>query len=279
LLKRRNLAIGITISICLLIVLLSGSALPAGYLEAVQDYRALQSAPVSLMIGAPQFLVGPMVALLLYQRWVDARLMMSAGLALIAFACLIGSQLTDDWLWREFIWAQVLECLGQPMAIVPMLFFCTSVVQPMEGPYVAGIVNTLRALGTVFSAALVNQFITERGRFHSEMLLDSAALNSASSAVNADPSILADVIHQQGFILATADAYRALGAAALLLSPLALCMQFILAPVVPPRFARANGFPHDSLSASASFVFARLLQRAGGFFSAARLKAPASLNG
>ena len=39
--------------------------------------------------------------------------------------------------------AQLLYALGLPLAIVPLLFLATSVVQPAEGPFVAGIVDIL----------------------------------------------------------------------------------------------------------------------------------------
>ncbi len=58
------------------------------------------------------------------------------------------------------------------MAVVSMLFLITSVVQPAEGPYVSGTINTLRAFGSLAGAAAVAQLITVRGRFHGEMLLD-----------------------------------------------------------------------------------------------------------
>lgn len=230
LLGRRNLAIGFSIFFCLLIVMFSGSSLPAGYLGAIQGYRALQSAPIGLIVGLPQLLLGPLVALLLYRKWVDARVLMALGLALIAVACLLGSHLTSEWMWREFLWAQALECVGQPLAIVSMLFLCTSVVHPMEGPYVAGTINTLRALGTVLGSSIIGEFITRRGDFHSEMLVGQAGLSAASPAVTDNFAQLASVMHQQSFVLATADAYRILGAAALVMVPFTLMMQFIPAP-------------------------------------------------
>ena len=233
LLSRRNLALGFIIFILLLVTLLSGSSLPAGYLGAVQGYRAMQSAPIGLLIGLPQLVIGPLVALLLYQKWVDARVTLSLGLACIAYACLLGSQLTDGWIWQDFLWPQLLECLGQPLAIISMLYLATGVVQPMEGPYLSGAINMLRALGTLLGSSLISEFITKRGDFHSEMLLDSAARAGGSPAIAVDPGQLAGVVHIQGFILATADAYRVLGILAALLIPLALLMQFIPAPVLP----------------------------------------------
>src|SRR3546814_8999680 len=71
---------------------------------------------------------------------------------------------------------QTLQAFGQPMAVVSLLFLCTSVVHPSEGPYVSGNINTLRALGSVFGGAVVGQLVTVRQRFHAEMLLDHAAL-------------------------------------------------------------------------------------------------------
>ena len=100
-------------------------------------------------MALPQLVLGSVVALLLYQKWVDARLVFAAGLALIALACLSGSQLTADWNREQFVVAQTLQAFGQPMAVVSMLFLITSVVQPEEGPYISGTINALRAFGSL----------------------------------------------------------------------------------------------------------------------------------
>ena len=230
-LGRRNLALGCILFVLLLVVLLSGSLLPAGYLGQIQNYRAMQTAPAALILALPQLVLGSVVAVLLYRKWIDARSVFACGLALVALACLAGSRLTADWNWEQFVLAQALQALGQPMAVVSMLFLMTSVVRPEEGPYISGTINALRAFGSPLGAALVGQFITERSRFHAEMLLDRAGLAGGSSPSPLDSLQLSGVIGQQALVLSTADAYRALGILALLMIPLVLQLTRMAPPV------------------------------------------------
>jgi len=225
LLERRNLWLGFSLFLCLLVIFLSGSLLPATLLGHAWHYRALQSAPIGLMIGLPQLVVAPAVAMLLYQKWVDARAVMAAGMAITAAACLLGAQVTNQWMWPEFALAQGLQAVGQPMAIVAMLFLATSMVAPQEGPYVSGIVNLLRALGAPLGSAMISRAIEVRTRFHGEMLLDHAALAHA-----APPADLAARIAGESAILSIADAYLLLALLALALIPLTYFFQFIPSP-------------------------------------------------
>ncbi|HWW07286.1 MFS transporter [Collimonas sp.] len=229
-LGRRNLGLGFSLFVFLLVVLMSSSLLPASYLGPLQDYRPLQMASIGLIVALPQLALGSVVALLLYQKWVDARIVFGAGLLLIALACFSGAQLTSDWDRDQFIVAQTLQAFGQPMAVVSMLFLCTSVVQPDEGPYVSGTINTLRAFGSLLGAAVVGQLINVRSRFHAEMLLDHAAQVGNSLPLPPEPSQLMSIIGQQSLVLSVADAYRVLGILALLLIPLVLLLSYIPAP-------------------------------------------------
>lgn len=225
LLERRNLWLGFSLFLCLLVIFLSGSLLPATLLGHAWNYRALQSAPIGLMIGLPQLVVAPAVTMLLYQKWADARWVMAAGMAITALACLLGTQVTNQWMWGEFTLAQALQAVGQPMAIVAMLFLTTSIVAPQEGPYVSGIVNLLRALGAPLGSALITRVIELRTRFHAEMLLDHAARAQA-----APPADLAARIAGESTVLSIADAYLLLALLALALVPLTCFFRFIPSP-------------------------------------------------
>jgi DHA2 family multidrug resistance protein len=229
-LGRRNLGLGFVLFVVLLVVLMSSSLLPASYLGPIQNFRPLQMASIGLTVALPQLVLGPVVALLLYQRWVDARIVFASGLFLLALACFSGAHLTADWNDDQFIVTQTLQAFGQPMAVVSMLFLVTSVVQPDEGPYVSGTINALRAFGSLVGAAVVGQFMTVRGRFHAEMLLDSAALVGNSLPLAPEPSQLMGIIRQQSLVLSVADAYHVLGILALLLIPLVLRLTYIPSP-------------------------------------------------
>jgi DHA2 family multidrug resistance protein len=239
-LGRRNLGLGFSVFVFLLVVLLSSSLLPASYLVPLRDYRPLQMTSIGLIVALPQLVLGFAVALLLYQKWADARVVFAAGLFLIALACFCGAQLTADWNREQFILPQTLQAFGQPMAVVSMLFLATSVVQPQEGPYVSGIINALRALGALLGSAVVGQLMAVRGRFHAEMLLDHAALAANSLGSGPDAAELARIVAQQSLVISVADAYRVLGILALLLIPLVLRLTRIPAPdlrAVPPASA------------------------------------------
>lgn len=135
---------------------------------------------------------------------------------------------------HQFVGAELLQMIGQPLAVISALFLGTSVVQPMEGPYVAGIINTIRAFGTVFGSALIGRIMTVRGDFHREMLLDQLGSNQAIHSVHSF-SQLASAISGQAEILAGADIYRIFAILALILIPVALNLKHIPAPkIVPP---------------------------------------------
>lgn len=229
-LGRRNLGLGFTMFVLLLVALMSSSLLPTSYLGRIQEYRPLQMASIGLIVAIPQLIVGPLVALLLYQRWADARVVFASGLFLIAMACFSGAQLTSNWNADQFVAAQVLQAFGQPMAVVSMLFLATSVVQPQEGPYVSGVVNMLRAFGSLAGPAVVGQLLAVRGCFHADTMLDHAALVINSLALAPEPSQLMGAVSQQALVLSVADAYRVLGVLTLLLIPLALRLTYIAAP-------------------------------------------------
>ncbi|KAA1163216.1 MFS transporter [Pseudoalteromonas distincta] len=230
LIGKRNLGIGAVILTLLLVVFMSGSMLPSVHLTNLHNYRALQLAPIGLLIALPQLVLGSVVALFLYKKWVDARFVMAIGLFLISLACFSGTQITPQWHGDQFLTAQLLQAFGQPMAVVPILFLMTSVLDPSEGPYFSGTINTLRVFGSLIGGAVVGQLIVVRSRFHNEMLLDHASLVGNSLPQSATPAELGSVIAQQSLVLSIADAYLVLGIIALVLIPLALCMDFVPAP-------------------------------------------------
>lgn len=240
LLHRRNLGLGFTIFFGLLIVLLSGSLLPADYLSETYHFRTPYLAILGLTIGLPQVILGPTVSFLLYKQWMDARYMFAGGLVLIATSCFIAMHVTSAWMAHQFLIVQALQAFGQPMAVISMLFLATSVVQPMEGPVISGIVNVLRAGATLAGDALVERILTVREKIHANVLLDSAAHSAAMLPPAARPTSssgpalasLAERISEQAYVLATSDGYIVLGLIALVLIPFVLNLTYIKPPVL-----------------------------------------------
>lgn len=191
-LSRRNLTHGLLALATVLIVSLSGSALPSAYFGQVGGFRTLQFAPLALTVGLPQLLIAPLVAALLNIRWIDCRWVLAAGVALLVTACLLGAQITSDWARQNFWMLQLLQAFGQPMVILPILMSATSVVAPPEGPFASAMFNTVRGFSSVAASVLVEVFLSHREKIHSNILLDQAAsrpwLMSAPSSADASAS-------------------------------------------------------------------------------------------
>ncbi|GLQ90829.1 MFS transporter [Dyella flagellata] len=235
-LQRRNLGVGFSVFVLLLIIGGTAVTLPANVLGQLQGFRLEQSMDIGLIVGLPQLVLGSCVAMLLYQRWIDARHIFAAGLACLATACWLGSFITSDWMVAQFIDPEALYTLGLPMTIIPLLFLATSVVQQPEGPYVSGIVNLFRALSATLGSAVIGQLSVVRNRFHTEMLLDQAGhLAARLPSDDARWASMPSIVAQQAGVLATADVYRALGLLALLLIPVVLNLQYIPAPTTITR--------------------------------------------
>lgn len=97
----------------------------------------------------------------------------------------------------------------------------------MEGPYVAGIINTLRVLGTLCSAAFSGQILFERSSFH-HLTLNSGVGHYAGN-ISSDMSGL---LQREAGVMSSSDLYLIFTTLALLLMPLALLMQRIPAPQI-----------------------------------------------
>lgn len=193
LLQRRNLTHGLLVLAGVLLVALSGSALPSAYFGQVEGFRTVQFAPLALTIGLPQLLIAPLMAALLNLRWIDSRWMLTCGAVLLSISCLMGMQLTDDWARQNFWLIQLLQAFGQPMLILPVLMSATSVILPPEGPYASAMFNTVRGFSSIAASSLVENFLSLREKFHSHTLVDQ--LGNRPWLMTADSSASASTLH------------------------------------------------------------------------------------
>ncbi|WP_226504560.1 MFS transporter [Pseudomonas sp. MWU16-30317] len=234
LLERRNFAYGVLTLMLFLFVGLAGSAIPTAYLTSVQGYRPLQSMPLALSIGLPQLLLAPLVATLINRNWVDARYVIATGLVLLTVACLGGAQLTDDWNRDNFYWLQAIHAVAQPMIVVPLLMLATGVIHPMEGPFASAMVNSMRGLASVLASVALENFITAREHFHSNVLLDQLGNRHSLVAplLDSNTAQLAARVHRQALVLTYADAYMAV---LVVIALLALVLLILPKRALPPQ--------------------------------------------
>src|ERR1700757_1232292 len=174
-LGRRNFAYGALGLFIFLVISQSGSTVPLRYLQEVQGYRPLQSNLITLEIAVSQLVMLPAMALLLDYQRVDSRVVSLVGLGLILASCIGSSFLTVYWNRNQFYFWQLLQAIGQPMVIMPLLMMSTnSVASPAEGPFASALVNTSRAVAEATSAWVLELIGRWRGALHFDRIMDEA---------------------------------------------------------------------------------------------------------
>lgn len=240
LLARMNLTHALITLGGVLLIFVAVASIPAAYLAEVKNYRALQSAPLSLCVALPQLLALPLVAALCNLRAIDCRWILAMGLSLIVLTCGIGSDLTSDWTRENFYVLEIIQIFAQPMAVIPLLMLATNGMAPVEGPFASAWFNTIKGLASVVGTGVTEGFFTMREHFHSNALVDQLGNRpQALVAVNDGLFHVAELPHQallplvdgrireQALVLASADVFRLMALIAVAL--------IVLIPLIAPR--------------------------------------------
>src|ERR1700735_1117482 len=252
-LGRRNIAYGALGLFLFLIVSQSGSTVPSRYLQEVQGYRPLQSNLITLEIAALQLVMLPAMALLLDYKPADSRVVRWVGLGFILASCVGSSFLTIYWNRDQFYVWQLLQGIGQPMVIMPLLMMTTNAVAgPSEGPFASALINTLRAVAEATSTWLLDLIDHWRNALHSNRIIDEIGqdrwrvIQSNGVLPQYPPPLTPDgrprvpgsleafghAVQQQVTILSTSDTFLILGALSVFLM---LMVMTIPVRTMPPR--------------------------------------------
>jgi MFS transporter, DHA2 family, multidrug resistance protein len=257
-LGRRNLAYGVLGLFLFVIISQSGSAVPLRYLQQVQGYRPLQSNLITLEIAALQLVMLPAMALLLDYKRVDSRVVSLVGLGMILASCIGSSFVTVYWNRDQFYTWQLLQAIGQPMVVMPLLMKATNTVTgPADGPLASALLNTSRAVAEATSAWFLELIDRWRSALHSDRIVDEAGqdrwrvIQSNGVLPQYPPPLMPDgrlrapnglqafshAVQQQVTILSTSDTFLILGALTVFLMVVVMTL-----PVraMPPRIHFAN---------------------------------------
>jgi MFS transporter, DHA2 family, multidrug resistance protein len=253
-LGRRNVAYGALGMFIFLLISRSGSSVPLQYLQEVQGYRPLQSNLITLEIAVSQLVMLPAIALLLDYERVDSRLVSLAGMGLMLTSC-IGSAhlLTIYWNRDQFYFWQLLQAVGQPMVIMPLvLMFTNTIADLSEAPFSSALLNTSRGLAEAVGVWLLDLIHRWRNALHYDRIADEAgqdrwrAIQSNGVLPQYPPpltptgharvpnamELFRHSVEQQVLILSASDAFLILGAITLFLMVVVMTL-----PVrtMPPR--------------------------------------------
>ncbi len=229
LLRHNTLLLAIVLIFFRFVMLAAVLVLPS-YLASIQGYRSLQTGPVLLWVAIPQCLCG---LLAIYSmRFVDARLVLTAGFGLVAGACLLNMHVDSMWSGGNFWFSQCVMAIGLALAfnglvgsIILEVLNTGALSRPIDVLTFAGFFQTVRLLGGELGTAVMQHFLSYREQFHSNILglgiqlgrttadhrLFALQAGMASHAPGPDVAgaraveILAVQVKAQSFTLAIAD--------------------------------------------------------------------------
>ncbi len=229
--RRNTLLLGCVL-ICFRFVMLATVVIIPSYLGSVKGFLPLQIGPVLLWVALPQCLCGIMAVYLL--KYIDARLILTAGFALVAVACLMNVNLSSAWSGNDFSASQMVLAVGFALsfnamvgAIILEVFNTGALSRPIDVLTFAGYFQTVRLFGGELGAAFMQHFLPLREQFHSNILglgvqigfppTDQRLLGltaglalhggSLQTATGRATEILGLQVRQQAFTLAITDAF------------------------------------------------------------------------
>jgi DHA2 family multidrug resistance protein len=236
-------------------VILSTSYIIPQYLTTVQNYRAIEVGGVLMLIALPQFLLAPIVATAL--RFVDARLGMALGFALIGCACFMAGQLTGEWAGNNFLPSQIIQAVGQSLALTSILWFALQHLDMSQIFTFGAVLQTARLFGGELGSAFIQTFVRVREQIYSNLiglhvsvgsgltdqrLQDYARIVADRSVGNSEANarataLLARAVQDQANVLAYIDGFMFVGLT--VISALAL-MLFLRDPPAPKQASAAE---------------------------------------
>jgi len=179
-LLQRNIALLMTILVLYRFIILSTSYLIPQYLTTVQNFRSLDVGKVLAWIALPQFLLAPLIALLL--RWLDPRFLLAVGLWCVGIACFMASFITKDWATDDFLASQVLQAFGQSAALISLVLFAVRHLRPADALTFGVVLQTARLLGGEAGNAFMQTYVRVREQVDSN-LLGLHVMSGATSAL------------------------------------------------------------------------------------------------
>jgi MFS transporter, DHA2 family, multidrug resistance protein len=213
------------------VIILSTSFIIPQYLLTLQDYRALEVGSVCIWVAMPQFLLAPIIATIL--RFIDARITLALGFCLVGFACLLGSQLTDQWAVDDFLPGLIIQAVGQSFALTSLVWFALKHLQPSEALTFGAVLQTGRLFGGEVGAAFIQTLIRTREQTYSNLVglhvvtgafstvtrleqYGAAVFGRSIGDAAADAravALLAQALRRQAYVLAYIDGFVIMGIA------------------------------------------------------------------
>lgn len=213
------------------------------FLAGVAGYNAYQSGVVMLIGGLPAFLMAPALPPLMGR--VHPRLLVMAGLLLLAASCFLDTSLTSLSTGPDFTVSQLLRGMGQVLAMFPLNQASVGAVRPDQAGDAAGLFNMGRNLGGSIGLASLGALMDWREAGHADAIGQTLDANSplvqervAGMAANYAAShgdlaygrmqalrSLAGQVHQQAMVMTFIDCFWILSVLLIAVLPLIILLK------------------------------------------------------
>ncbi len=136
------------------------------YLGVVRGFRALEVGQTTIWIAAPQLIFCPLAGLML--RRMDPRIVSSVGFIFIAVACLmVAHGLTSLWGSDQFLPSQLLQAVGQSLALSGVVFFAILHLKPKDALTFGAAIQIARLMGGQGGQAFIVTLVRVRSQIAS----------------------------------------------------------------------------------------------------------------
>ncbi|HEX3996667.1 MAG TPA: hypothetical protein VHX39_36320, partial [Acetobacteraceae bacterium] len=203
------------------------------FLTTVQNFRAIEVGGVLMWIALPQFLLAPIVGTLL--RFVEPRIPLALGFALVGCGCFMAGQLTQVWAGDDFLPSQLVQAVGQSIGLTSLVWFFLHHLEPSEVLTFGAILQTGRLFGSELGAGFIQTFVRVQEQVYSNLIGQHVTVGSiytvqrlqdyagaviarsvGQTGANARATVLlADAVRTQANVLAYIDGFMVIGFAAI----------------------------------------------------------------
>ncbi|PSH64792.1 MFS transporter [Phyllobacterium brassicacearum] len=174
LLLSRKFGIPIGLNLVFRVGVVVTSYLVPQFLSVVQGYRPLEVAELMLWAVMAQLVALPLVWRLMHHF--DTRTVMAFGLLLCAAGTAVGISGTALFAAEQFRLMLVVYSAGQLLFLVPALVIGSGSLKPADLPTASLAFNVTTLGGTTLGTGIVSHFVTERQKFHSNIITENVSL-------------------------------------------------------------------------------------------------------
>ncbi|WP_026186819.1 MFS transporter [Ensifer sp. BR816] len=150
------------------------------FLAIVQGHSPVEISELMLWAAAAHVLALPLVWW--FVHLCDLRVVMGLGVALLAFGAVLMVNGTALAAGEQFRQALAIYSAGQLLLLAPAMVVGTGSLKLADLPTASLAFNISNLVGTTFGVGVVSNFVTQRQRFHSDGLAESASLYHAFDA-------------------------------------------------------------------------------------------------